>query len=228
MYCVKCGVRLREGVESCPLCQTPVWNPDRLAGEPAFPDNYPHEHKESTLPAAVALTVICAAAMIAVLTVCFKLYGRLDWGAYALGGIGLFFVVFALPLWFRSPRAEVFIPVDHVAAALLALIICLKTGGKWFLSFAFPVALGSCVISTAVCCLLKFVRGGRLFVLGGALLAIGGFSILIEFFAHLSFGAEMFLWSLYSLLGFGIPGLFLVIAGIIPALRRGLKKRFFF
>ena len=228
MYFVKCGVRLPEGTAACPLCQTPVWNPDRLAREPACPDNYPSEHKESTLPAAVALTVICAAAMIAVLTVCFKLYGRLGWGVYALGGIGLFFVVAVLPLWFRAPRGEVFIPVDHAAAALLALTICLKTGGSWFLSFAFPVALGSCVISTAVFCLLKYARGGRLFVLGGALLAIGGFSILIELFEHLSFGTEMFLWSFYSLLGFGIPGLFLIIAGIIPALRRGLKKRFFF
>ena len=28
MYCVKCGVRLQEGTENCPLCGTPVWNPD--------------------------------------------------------------------------------------------------------------------------------------------------------------------------------------------------------
>ena len=29
MYCVRCGVRLQEGVACCPLCQTPVWNPDQ-------------------------------------------------------------------------------------------------------------------------------------------------------------------------------------------------------
>jgi len=35
MYCVKCGVKLQEGIPSCPLCQTPVWNPDADAGSPA-------------------------------------------------------------------------------------------------------------------------------------------------------------------------------------------------
>ena len=30
MYCVKCGVKLQEGAEICPLCGTPVWNPDGL------------------------------------------------------------------------------------------------------------------------------------------------------------------------------------------------------
>ena len=39
---------------------------------------------------------------------------------------------------------------------------------------------------------------------------------------------EMFRWSLYSLAGFGSAGLFLLIAGMIPSLRQGMRKRFFF
>ena len=50
----------------------------------------------------------------------------------------------------------------------------------------------------------------------------------VEFFEHLSFGDEMFRWSLYSLAGFGSVGLFLLIAGMIPSLRQGMRKRFFF
>jgi hypothetical protein len=38
----------------------------------------------------------------------------------------------------------------------------------------------------------------------------------------------MFRWSLYSLAGFGSVGLFLLIAGMIPSLRHGMRKRFFF
>ena len=56
----------------------------------------------------------------------------------------------------------------------------------------------------------------------------GGFTVLVEFFEHLSFSVPMFRWSLYSLLCFGAAGLFLLIAGMIPSLRRGLEKRFFF
>lgn len=228
MYCVKCGVKLREGTEICPLCQTPVWNPTRKPEEGSYPERLPRRHRESDLPGAIALTVICALAAIVTLTVCFKLYGALRWGGYVVFGVLLFYVIAVLPRWFSYPRGEVFIPSDHAAAALYVLYICLKTGGHWFLSFALPVIAASCLLSTALFCLLKYVRGGRLFIFGGFLLLLGGFTVLVEFFEHLSFGTPMFRWSLYSLAGFGTVGLFLLIAGMIPNLRRGLKKRFFF
>ena len=228
MYCVRCGVRLQDGAESCPLCETPVWNPEQSRKEHGYPDHYPLAQKESGLPFAVSLTVICVMAITVILIVCLRLYGELRWGGYVLGGIALFYIVAVLPRWFRRPPIEVFIPVDHAAAALYVLFICLHTGGHWFMSFALPVIVSSCLISTAMICLLKYVKGGKLFILGGFLLALGGFTVLVEFFEHLSFGTEMFRWSLYSLSGFGSVGLFLLIAGMIPPLRQGMRKRFFF
>ena len=228
MYCVRCGVKLQDGVKRCPLCQTPVWDPEPGKEGPSQPDAMPRQHRESALPGAVALTVICAAAVIVTLTVCFKLYGALRWGGYVVLGLALFYVVAVLPLWFREPRGEIFVPLDHAAAAGYVLYICLKTGGHWFLSFALPVILCSCLLSTAMICLLKYVKGGRIFILGGFLLLLGGFTMLVEFFEHLSFGVEMFRWCLYSMAGFGTVGLFLLIAGMIPALRQGIRKRFFF
>ena len=228
MYCVKCGVRLQDGVNSCPLCSTPVWNPDQPEVEHSYPDHYPRDHKESNRPFAVAMTVICVMAAAVILTVCFKLYGKLNWGGYAIGGIALLYVVGVLPSWFRHPPIEVFVPVDHAAVALLTLYICLKTGGSWFLRFAFPVILISCLLFTAVACLLKHVRGGRLFILGGFLLGLGGFTVLIEFFEHLTFGVPMFLWSLYPLIGFAALGCFLLLTGAVPSLRETFERRFFF
>ncbi len=228
MYCVKCGVRLQEGVERCPLCRTPVWDPEPREESRSYPDTLPLQHREADLAGAVALTVICAVASIVMLTVCLKLYGRLEWGGYVIFGLLLFYVIAVLPRWFRAPRGEVFVPIDHAAAALFLLYVCHRTGGHWFLSFALPVTVSSCLISTAMICLLKYVKGGKLFILGGFLLALGGFTVLVEFFEHLSFGTEMFRWSLYSLTGFGSAGLFLLIAGMIPSLRHGMRKRFFF
>lgn len=228
MYCVKCGVRLREGVSRCPLCQTPVWNPEEKTEERSYPDSLPMQHRESALPAAVAMTFISVIAVIVILTVCLKLYGQLRWGGYVIFGIALFYVVAVLPLWFRQSRGEVFVPVDHVAAALYVLYVCLTTGGHWFLSFALPVIGTSCLLSTAMICLLKYVKGGRVFIFGGFLILLGGFTVLVEFFEHISFGSELFRWSLYSLAGFGTAGLLLLIIGMIPGLRQGFRKRFFF
>ena len=228
MYCVKCGVKLQEGVESCPLCATPVWNPEGKPEEKRYPDSLPGHFRESDLPGAVAFTVLCAVAIAVTLVVCFHLYGALNWGGYVILGIALFYVLAVLPRWFVHPRGEVFVPVDHAAAALYVLYICLKTGGHWFLSFALPVIAASCLLSTAMVCLLKYVRGGRLYIFGGFLILLGGFTVLVEFFEHLSFSAPMFRWSLYSLTGFAATGIFLLIAAMIPSLRRALEKRFFF
>lgn len=228
MYCVKCGVKLQQGVEECPLCRTPVWNPEGREEVKSYPDSLPGAFRESDLPGAVAFTVLCAVAIAVTLTVCFKLYGALRWGGYVVFGIALFYVLAVLPRWFRTPRGEVFVPIDHAAAALYVLYICLKTGGHWYLSFALPVLLASCLLSTAMVCLIKYVRGGRLFIFGGFFLLLGGFTVLVEFFEHLSFGVGMFRWSLYSLSGFAAAGLFLLVAGMIPSLRHALEKRFFF
>ncbi len=228
MYCVKCGVKLQPGVESCPLCHTPVWNPEGKTEEKRYPASLPERTREADLPGAVAFTILSAVAILVTLTVCFKLYGALAWGGYVILGIALFYVLAVLPRWFRHPRGEVFVPVDHAAAAAYVLYICLKTGGDWFLSFAFPVIACSALLSTAMVCLLKYVRGGRLFIFGGFLMLCGGFTVLVEFFEHLSFHTAMFRWSLYSFTGFFSAGLFLLIVGLIPSLRSSMEKRFFF
>lgn len=230
MYCVKCGVRLQDGVTACPLCQTPVWNPDRenRAEKKNYPDTLPVHYRESRLPALVALTMICAIAVVVIVAVCFRLYGYLNWGGYPIGVIALLYVTCILPFWFRHPLGEVFLPVDHAAAALFTLYICVQTGGRWFLSFAFPVVGASALLFTAVYCLIKHVKGGRLFIFGGFLILLGGFTVLIEFFEHITFGTPMFLWSLYSLAGFGMAGLLLITTGIIPPLRHALERRFFY
>ena len=88
--------------------------------------------------------------------------------------------------------------------------------------------LAGCLLTTAMICLLKYVKGGRIFIFGGFLVLLGGYTVLVEFFEHLSFGTEMFRWSLYSLSGFGAAGLFLLIAGAIPPLRESIRRRFFF
>ena len=228
MYCVKCGVQLKEGASRCPLCGTPVWNPEDRTAEQSYPDTMPKHYSESGVPFAIAMTILCAIAAAVILAVCFKLYGQLRWGSYAVWGIFLFYIAAILPCWFRRPKGEIFVPVDHAAAALFLLFLCAKTGGRWFLPFALPVLSISCILSTALICLLKYVRHGKFYIFGGFLIAVGGSSMLIEFFEHLAFGTQMFQWSLFSVAGFGAVGLFLLLAGMIRPLKHALKKRFFF
>ena len=63
---------------------------------------------------------------------------------------------------------------------------------------------------------------------GKKLILIGGSCMLVELFGHITFGWPMFNWSLYCVSVFGLLGLFLFIATLIPPMRDYLRRTFFF
>ncbi len=227
MYCVKCGVKLQDGAERCPLCDTPVWNPCQEPGEAGYPCRYPDKSYGERVAGVALVTVILAALCLSALIFCLSTYGKVAWSSYVMMGVALLYIVAFLPAWFRRRHPLVFVPLDFVAVCGYLLYICLATGGHWFMSFAFPVVMLVCLITTAAIALLRYIKKGRLIITGGLLIAIGGSSILVEFFQHLSFGSRMFSWSLYSATAFSIFGVFLLVAGLVRPLREHLERKFF-
>lgn len=232
MYCVKCGVELRAGTEKCPLCGTPVWTG---GGEPAEPAPYPPytEPLENVRPNGLPLllSILAAIPLILCLVIDLRLNRSIVWSGFVAGGLLVGYCVFCLPLWFRRRNPVIFVPVDLAAALALCLYICLKTGGHWFLSLAFPVGGGLLLILETVIVLLRYAVGThrhrRLFILGGASVALGGLCLLTEFMIRVSFGTAMRWWSLFPLSAMSLLGLFLILAGICRPLRRSLHKMFF-
>ena len=228
MYCVKCGVKLDDSLERCPLCGTPVWRPEEAVDPTrSFSGIYPQKQRNERLAVVSFLTALSLLASFILLRICLRLYGSVGWAGYATLAIALGYVLFLLPLWFRSPNPIIFLPIDHAAVGGYLLYVCLKTGGHWFLSFAFPVVCMSCLLLTTLVVLLKYVQGGRLFIIGGWIIAAGGLSILVEFFQHITFGSRMFTWSLYVVSPCAALGIFLLLAGMIRPLREYLERRFF-
>ncbi len=228
MYCVKCGVSLKEGIKDCPLCGTPVWNPN---GDVDMSHSYP-ERVPQILDArrkmAVILTFPAIVGVLVLLIVWMNLGVGEHWGGISLLGIALGYIAIVLPLWFKKFHLYILNAIVHAAAAGYTLYICYITNGHWFLSFAFPVLAVHCLLSTALFVLLHYIKGANCFILGGSTIAYGLFTILIEFFAHISFGQKMFNWSLYSAGGAFAVGMFLIIVGIIKPLRNYLQKILFF
>ena len=133
-----------------------------------------------------------------------------------------------LPLWFKRPNPVIFVPLDFAAIILYLLYIDLATGGRWFLTFAFPVAGSIGVLITTVVALLRYVRRGYLYIFGGALIAAGGLAMLLEFLLNLTFGVhQTFFWSFYPLAAGVLLGVMLIIIAVCPPLRRSLHRKFF-
>lgn len=228
MYCVKCGVRLQEGVDACPLCQTPVWNPEGLApAARSFSGVYPKEVISKRYPVLGFLTALLVAIDLVFLVFCLRTYHAVSWSGYVMLGTAVFYLIVFLPLWINKPHPLIFVPLSFLVIGGYLLYICLHTGGHWFLSFAFPVVMLAMLLTTASVAAFRFLKHGKLFIIGALLLAIGGCAMLVELFEHITFGHTMWTWSLYVVSGFGAVGLFVLLAALVRPLREYLERKLF-
>lgn len=229
MYCVKCGVKLSDDLNVCPLCQTKVYyNQQQIKANDTkkYPEIMPTKTQANRSLASI-LTMLSLLAVTIILILNYQLYSEIKWGGYAIFAIGLIYIIFIFPLWFTRYNPIIAAIINHIAIALLLLYVNLKTNGSWFLTFALPLTVIICFNAVLAIILIKYVSKGGFFISGGIIILIGLSSMLIEFFQHLTFGSKMFVWSLYVVSCCGIFGLFLILAGIIKPLKNYLNKRFF-
>lgn len=230
MYCVKCGVRLADTEKKCPLCNTVVCHPD--FEQTAERTLYPSNKMPKSSPGSKALNGSVIILFMIPLVVCLfadlLVDGSMSWYGYVVGALAVAYITFALPLWFQKPNPVIFVPCDFVATGLYLLYINLVTGGKWFLSFAFPITGGLCLITCAVVTLFYYLRRGRLYILGGAFMALGVFMLLMEFLMAITFGLRFVGWSIYPLVVLILLGCLLFYFAINKAAREVMERKLFF
>ena len=234
MYCMQCGVELPKGVSKCPLCGLRVYHPDLICETPEarpyppFDGSSEHVSRGGLL---LILSVLFALPVIVCLMVDLKLSGSVTWSGYVAMGVLALYLAVCLPLWFSNRNPVVFFPIAMAALLGVALYVCLKTGGHWFLPFAFPAGGALCLIVEAVIVLRRYTVGERryriLYILGGAAVALGGYCVLVEFLLHITFRLPMYWWSLYPLVVLALVGLLMLVIAVSAPLRASLHKRFF-
>ena len=227
MYCVKCGVRLQDGVARCPLCDTPVWDPGGAEPAPTFSDRYPEPLKSRRYPIMAFLTALMAAISLSALIYCLTNYHGVSWSGFVMLACALVYFAGTFPFWFKRREPLIFVPLAFALACGYLLYVCLKTGGDWFLSFAFPVTMIAGAITTAAVAFYRFGKRRRVLKTGILLVVIGCSAMLFELFQVITFGGKMFTWSLYPVIGFSLIGLFLILCGLIPPWRAYLERKLF-
>ena len=231
MYCIRCGVALADTEKVCPLCHTTVYHPDipPVQTLPLYPQGRTPALRTHPWGMLVLVTLLLFLLPISICLVCdWQVNGVINWSGFVAGALVVLYVTTVLPGWFRHPNPVIFVPVGFVAVGLYLLYINLVTNGDWFLSFAFPVTGGFCLLVTAVVTLSKYLPKGRLYIFGGGFLALGGFMLLVEFLLHITFGLPgLGTWSFYPLIVFSLLGCGLLLIAIVPAFRESLEQKFF-
>lgn len=230
MYCVRCGVKLQDGEKSCPLCNTPVLiDCSDLEKIDKFPDRYPDTpSRQGMLTVLGIATTLMLIGSLATLICCLKLYGQVRWSGYVMLGTALGWIIMILPFWFKKRPLMLFLGIDIIAINGFLLYICLYNRQSWFLSFAFPVTSLIGIFLEICAAFILYAKKGHLFITGGLMLGFGASTMLIELFQHITFGTEMFIWSLYCVTVFTLLGLFFILAGMIPPLKIFLERKFHF
>ena len=233
MYCVKCGVELMKGAKTCPLCGTRVYHPDiEETPEPAL---YPRftEGEETFSPG--ALQFILGFLFILPIVICLMIdlrtHHSIVWSGYVCCGLASIYIILCLPLWFKKKNPVIFVPISMTALLLTALYVSIKTGGGWFLSFAFPVGGALILLVEAIIVLCRYTVGAYphrlLYIFGGAIMVLGALLVLLEFLINVTFKIPMTWWSIYPLTALFLVGLMVLVIAANQKLRRTLHKKLF-
>lgn len=229
MYCIKCGAKLSDGQTVCPICETRVYHPDFIIAEENTYPKIPFKSEEFNRKGLMfVLTMIFLIPFI--LPILLELGWRSDvsWSGYASGGTLIFYTAFIMPYWFKKPNPVIFTPVTFALVIGLLLFICVKTGGNWFMSFAFPVTGTLGIIVTAAAALLHYVKKGCLYTVGGFLIALGMWTVLLELDIRTTFDVSTpFFWSLAPLTILSIIGVMLIVVAVVKPLKESLRRIFF-
>lgn len=229
MYCIKCGVKLAHHQKECPLCGTVVFHPDiQPSGEPSYPAQQKPAPQMRSQAALVIVTTLFLIPLLITLLCDMQINGSVTWSGYVVGALTVCYTMFVLPYWFRNPNPVIFVPCSFAAVGVFLLYISWATNGGWFLSFAFPVTGGVCLIVTAVVTLLRYVPRGGLYIIGGAFIALGAFMPLMEFLLNLTFNfPQVFIWSIYPLVVLVLLGAMLIFLAICRPARETMEQKFF-
>ncbi len=233
MYCANCGVELQKGIAKCPLCGLKAYHPDLPAEntERSYPALTTAERKTHTRGLMVIISLIILIPILLCIAIDLNTNRRILWSGYVVGGILCAYFALFFPLWFRKRNPVIFFPVGMASVLLLTLYICLKTGGKWFLSFAFPLIGVFTLIAETMIVLIRYTceeHKNRVAVIAGAgIIALGAAFVLMEFLLHVTFGIPMVWWSFIPFIVLTVLGILCIVIGLSEPLRESLYKRFF-
>ena len=230
-YCVNCGVELDKTAKSCPLCRTPVLNPNYPVDRDS-PRPFPMERGEVPPASKWELAILISSMLVSVAVCCGLLNLLLRtghiWSLYVIGAAVMLWIFLVPPLLWRrlSPLCQVLF--DAAAVGVYILLIALDLDGwDWYIHLALPIVALLGVILLGLVLALRDHRRSILSTMALLVGSVGVFTLGLELLTDLYFrGAWRPSWSLVVLavaMAMEIP---LIVVRRVPSLREEVRKRF--
>lgn len=232
-YCVNCGVELDKTCGKCPLCHTPVYNPNQPVDQlspPPFPIQKgiekPEEHKEFT----VLMSIVFATISIVCFILNHFIFELGSWSLYVIGICALLWI-FLIPLFFpeRIPAPLWLLLCSCGIASYLAMIAWLHPGQGWYQDIALPVTVLA-ALGTLIFHYFAFERKSSLLLRVGLFLGIiTALCVAIELLIEWHYDVPpMLTWSAIVLACGAALDIVLLTISYLKGVRAELRKRMHF
>lgn len=188
-YCVNCGVELESSLERCPLCNTPVLNPNELQKIKSASVPYPVETGQVDVVKRKDLAILTSVVLTATSLCCLLLnlfvFSKTPWSLFIIGACLLLFVLMLPVVVYTKLPVYLSLAFDGAATGFYLYMITFNTSsGRWFTSLALPIVILVTILIEIFALLLhifpvSFLTTALYFFVETALLCVG-LEILID------------------------------------------------
>ena len=232
-YCVNCGVKLDDSLDRCPLCNTPVINPNEVthrASVPPFPKERgqvePVKNRDVIL--LYSLTLIAASLSCGLLNL--LVFNSTAWSLYIIGACVILWVA-AIPI-FMYTRLPVYcsLLLDGLAISLYEYLITFNTPtAEWFFALALPITALVTLLAMLTALLYRRVSSSFLAVALYIFVEIAVLCVGIELLIRRFLSAPPLLtWSAVVLTACAIIAAALITTLSRKRLRNAVRRRLHF
>lgn len=232
-YCVNCGVELEPREKRCPLCSTPVINPNTVDKEIETPPVYPIQsellvERKIKRTTAILITMILVVPLLVCPLCDVLITGALSWSKYAVLGILLGWVLIVPPLLMSHSVVLKSAWLDFFAIlAFLYLLYHLNSiKYNWFEQLSLPILCLLMMLFIITYTVIVHIKP-RPMTIAALLSSLSGlFCVGVDLLTSMFLGRGIVIyWSLPVVIAcIAISVIFLVISRLAK-LKQSIKKR---
>lgn len=232
-YCVNCGVELDASLEACPLCNTPVMNPNEIPytrEKTPFPKEKGQVEAVKRRDLGVLLTVVLIATAATCALLNLLVFNGSPWSLLVAGGCMVLWVLCIPLVIYRKLNLFAALLFDGLSIILYLYMITFMTGSQgWYWGLALPiVVLVTILVQLLALCIIKLPRSfltTTLFLFVAAAVLCVGIELLINHYLGQSLGLS---WSAVVLTVCVIIIILLITLLSRKRLRNAVRRRLHF
>lgn len=181
-YCVNCGVELESSLASCPLCHTPVINPnelEKIQKSAPYPKEKGQVDRVKRKDLGILTSIVLFATALSCLLLNLFVFSSTLWSLFVIGICVILFVLIIPVVIYSKIPIYISLLFDGIAIGFfLYLITFITANDRWFTGLALPIVTLVTILVEIFALLLRtlpvsYITTALYFFTETALLCIG-------------------------------------------------------